>query len=563
MINPLRSVLDEPRAPSPPARVWWDWLLVGAVAVSALLEVTLREDLRLPWLSLLVTVGLAPTLLWRRTHPFAVVAVAFGTAVVVDVGLIIADQPALDMYTTIYFLLLPYALFRWASGREVLAGLAIILVAATTAFFVSWTGVADLVGGSAVLVTSMALGVAARSQHDHRRRRLEQAKAEERVELARELHDTVAHHVSAIAIQAQAGRALAASSPQSSVEALEVIETEASRTLAEMRAMVRVLRNQSPADYAPQAGVADLERLAGASPAGPRVQVKLSGDVAVLPAAVDAAVFRIAQEAVTNALRHAHNATLVEVRVDGDPSSIRLTVRDDGDHIPGRTTAVRVRHHRHGRAGDPARRVLLGRPVPRAGLAGRGNPAPGGDGVTIRVLVADDQDLVRTGLRLILGTLDGIEVVGEARDGEEAVRLARELRPDVCLMDIRMPLLDGVEATRQLAGPGVEDPVAVVVITTFDLDEYVHGALQAGATGFLLKDAGPEMLGEAIRAATRGDSLISPSITRRLCRRSRAPAAGSRRRNRSTRSPNGRSRCFSPSPAAAPMPRSPVSCTSA
>ena len=136
--------------------------------------------------------------------------------------------------------------------------------------------------------------------------------------------------------------------------------------------------------------------------------------------------------------------------------------------------------------------------------------------MSIRVLVADDQDLVRTGLRLILGTLDGIEVVGEARDGQEAVRLARELRPDVCLMDIRMPVLDGVEATRLLAGPGVEDPVAVVVITTFDLDEYVHGALSAGATGFLLKDAGPELLGEAIRAATRGDSLISPSITRRL-----------------------------------------------
>ena len=139
--------------------------------------------------------------------------------------------------------------------------------------------------------------------------------------------------------------------------------------------------------------------------------------------------------------------------------------------------------------------------------------------MSIRVLVADDQDLVRTGLRLILGTLDGIDVVGEARDGQEAVRLARELRPDVCLMDIRMPLLDGVEATRQLAGPGVEDPVAVVVITTFDLDEYVHGALSAGASGFLLKDSGPELLGEAVRAAVRGDSLISPSITRRLLSR--------------------------------------------
>ncbi len=136
--------------------------------------------------------------------------------------------------------------------------------------------------------------------------------------------------------------------------------------------------------------------------------------------------------------------------------------------------------------------------------------------MSIRVLVADDQDLVRTGLRLILGTLDGIEVVGEARDGQEAVRLARELRPDVCLMDIRMPLLDGVEATRQLAGPDVEDPIAVVVITTFDLDEYVHGALKAGARGFLLKDAGPELLSQAIRSAANGDALIAPSVTVRL-----------------------------------------------
>ena len=136
--------------------------------------------------------------------------------------------------------------------------------------------------------------------------------------------------------------------------------------------------------------------------------------------------------------------------------------------------------------------------------------------MTVRVLVADDQELVRTGLRMILNAQPDIEVVGEAADGAEAVTLARRLRPDVCLFDIRMPVLDGLEATRALAGPGVADPIPVVVITTFDLDEYVYAALRAGARGFLLKDAGPTMLAEAVHAAARGDALIAPEITARL-----------------------------------------------
>jgi DNA-binding NarL/FixJ family response regulator len=136
--------------------------------------------------------------------------------------------------------------------------------------------------------------------------------------------------------------------------------------------------------------------------------------------------------------------------------------------------------------------------------------------MTIRVLIADDQDIVRAGLATILDAQPGIEVVAEAADGREAVTLARTLRPDVCLFDIRMPEVDGIEATRQLAGPGVDDPLAVVVITTFDLDEYVHGALKAGARGFLLKNAGPALLTQAIHAAAHGDALIAPSITARL-----------------------------------------------
>lgn len=136
--------------------------------------------------------------------------------------------------------------------------------------------------------------------------------------------------------------------------------------------------------------------------------------------------------------------------------------------------------------------------------------------MTLRVLLADDQDLVRAGLRMILEATDGVTVVGEAGDGRTAVRLARELRPDVCLFDVRMPILDGIEATRLVAGPGAASPLAVVVITTFDLDEYVYGALKAGARGFLLKDAGPELLAQAIRAAAAGDALIAPSVTGRL-----------------------------------------------
>ncbi|MFI6299384.1 response regulator [Nonomuraea sp. NPDC050790] len=136
--------------------------------------------------------------------------------------------------------------------------------------------------------------------------------------------------------------------------------------------------------------------------------------------------------------------------------------------------------------------------------------------MTVRVLVADDQGIVRAGLTTILNSQPGVEVVGQAADGREAVALARRLRPDVCLFDIRMPVLDGIEATRLVAGPDVDDPIAVVVITTFDTDEYIYGALRAGARGFLLKGTEPDQLLRAIHAAVHGDALIDPAVTVRL-----------------------------------------------
>ena len=134
--------------------------------------------------------------------------------------------------------------------------------------------------------------------------------------------------------------------------------------------------------------------------------------------------------------------------------------------------------------------------------------------MTVRVLLADDQALVRGGFRMILDARDDLEVVGEASDGEEAVALVARLVPDVVLMDIRMPVLDGLEATRRIVSSG--SPSRVVVLTTYDMDEWVVSALRAGASGFLLKDARPEELAEAVRVVARGDALLAPSVTRRL-----------------------------------------------
>ena len=143
--------------------------------------------------------------------------------------------------------------------------------------------------------------------------------------------------------------------------------------------------------------------------------------------------------------------------------------------------------------------------------------------MTVRVVIADDQQLIRTGFRMILAAEPDIEIVGEAATGTEAVTLNRDLRPDVMLMDIRMPELDGIEATRRILGQNHEPKTSVLILTTFDLDEYVYDALRAGASGFLLKDVPAPQLAAAIRTVGAGDALLAPSITRRLIEEFAAP----------------------------------------
>lgn len=328
----FRSILAEPRAPDPPARVWWDWVLVGALLVAAVGEAIFRPDV--PWRPLAIVVALVviPALLWRRTHPLLATAVGFGGAMVLHIPTFVDDVVEVGLYSMIGVLLLPYALYRWASGPEALVGTAIIAVPAGLGLATAATR-EDVIGGATVLVAAFALGAAMRYRAVARQREVQQVRTLERGELARELHDTVAHHVSAIAIQAQAGRAVAATDPALAVEALAVIEAEASRTLHEMRTMVRVLRDGEVGDgeaaaYAPQRGISDLEELTRMSPL---VQVRRSGDLTGLPHPVEVAVYRICQESVTNAIRHAHNATRVTVEVTGEDGVVRLRVHDDGE----------------------------------------------------------------------------------------------------------------------------------------------------------------------------------------------------------------------------------------
>jgi len=328
----LRSVWDEPRPADVPGRVWRDWVLLVALVVVAVLEGALRPELRWPIVQVLVMVALAPTLMWRRTRPLLAVTIAFvGSSVVPALA---GRGPWLNALA--FLLILVYALFRWGSGREIVIGSAIILGKLCVPATLGYLSVSETVTGTAVVSAVAAVGTAVRYRAAVRMRELDQAKLLERERLARDLHDTVAHHVSAIAIRAQAGLAVAASQPEVAVDALRVIEAEAARTLAEMRAMVHTLRRHDPVALESCPLIRDLERLAIRSGAGPSVDVELVGDLD-LPPPVATAIYRLAQESVTNARRHARHATRVKILVLAEDTAVHLIVSDDGHASPMRT----------------------------------------------------------------------------------------------------------------------------------------------------------------------------------------------------------------------------------
>lgn len=328
-----RSLWAEPRAPNPPPPQWWDWALVAALVPATVLESVLREDLAWRPASIAMVAVVALALLWRRTHPLLAAAVAFGTCIAIDVASLAAGVTWEGLNVHAFLIMVIYALFRWGSGREAVIGVTLPLTAVLISAFDN-SAVEDLVGGVLMVLFVSALGATFRYRGTARLRGRDQAKLREREQLARELHDTVAHHVSAIAIQAQAGRTVADSHPEAVLDALVVVEKEASRALTEMRTIVGALRRGDEPDLGPQPGVADIERLARSNGNPPQVHVTLTGDLADLPPSVDAALYRLAQESVTNALRHARHASHVQVVATGDVDRVRLTVCDDGDARP-------------------------------------------------------------------------------------------------------------------------------------------------------------------------------------------------------------------------------------
>ncbi|ACQ78669.1 histidine kinase [Beutenbergia cavernae DSM 12333] len=334
MVTVRRSIWHEPRPADVPPVGRLDWLLVGVFAAAALVEGLVRPGLAWRPLVMVLALALIPALLWRRRRPLVAALVGWGVAGLLSVLQLTADAGELGLYAMMAVLILLYSLVRWGSGREMVVGTAFVTVVVALGMYATSAGWVDVFGGIVLLLLFVALAAVFRYRADLLHRQQREIRNQERVALARELHDTVAHHVSAIAVQAQAGGVVAGAQPEKAAEVLAAIESEASQTLAEMRSMVRVLREEEAVAYSPPLGVADLPALARADTT-PTVEVSLDSSLTRLARPVDAALYRLAQESLTNAVRHARSATRVGIVVRQEGDAVRLRVSDDGQTEPG------------------------------------------------------------------------------------------------------------------------------------------------------------------------------------------------------------------------------------
>ena len=424
-----------------------------------------------------------------------------------------------------------------ALAQVVLSGRRRVAIVSVVAGFIGfpWLGqvlgttegpaLGEMIALGAWLVTLLSVMELVRSRREHAR---EQARSraearqrqasDERLRIAQELHDAVAHNISLINIHAGVALHLFDEQPEQARDALATIKQSSKEALVELRSILGLLRRAD--EDAPRAPTPSLTRLdelvARSNAAGLEVEIDVEGDLANLPRNIDVAAYRIIQESLTNVARHADRPdALVRVRADAD--ALNVEVLDEGSFS---RSAPDLPSGGNGIAGMRERAMAIGgsfeagpRPGPR--LRRTGAVADRRDRM-IRVLLVDDQALVRGGLRALLDAQPDICVVGEAGDGAAAALLAVDLVPDVVLMDIRMPGVDGLAATKTITADAQLADVRIVILTTFDLDEYVFEALRSGASGFLVKDTEPVELIRAVRAVASGDALLSPRATRSL-----------------------------------------------
>ncbi len=515
--------------------VTWKPPLLDVVIAAVFVAMTVAEAVFSPKVNSptehVVIAGMAMVALaWRRRAPLVVAALVVASNLVVN--------SSGDFTTLLSLVLVSFTVGAETRPPLSYVGLGLVFVPFMIVSIIEDFEPSDLAAGLVFFVGPWAVGVilsdriasadeaVARARQLERNRELEAARAaaEERTRIARELHDIVSHSISVVTIQTQAVRRRLG--PENAAEAadLATVEATAREALAEMRRLFGVLRTEGdqPLALSPQPGLSELDRLVRqVGSGGLEVGLRIEGDPVPLSPGVDLAAYRIAQEGLTNALRHAH-ATRADVLVRYSPGHLDIEVEDNGRGL----TRTEGTHHRsangggQGLVGIRERVALYGGtvelvPSSSGGLRLAVRAAPeGGRDMSIRVVIVDDQGMVRAGFRSLLAGEPGLEVVGEADNGEEAVEVVSRLLPDVTLMDIRMPVLDGIAATRQLVA--AEVPTKVLVLTTFDLDEYVFEALRAGASGFLLKDAPAEELSAAIRVVASGESLLAPGVTRRV-----------------------------------------------
>ena len=441
-------------------------------------------------------IGPAVALLLARLGLFLVVAAADGSGL-----------------SRVLFLLLPFtAYFAFGRTASIAIGAGCLgLVAA--GFQLTEPGwhreaerVADLLMLGIGVILTIAMAAVAVEERQGRARLAELSAAAERNRLARDIHDGLGHHLTAIIVLLEKATAFWDREPATGQQAVADAHRSARKALDEVRRSVRALHAEAE-PFRLSAALDELVREAGAG--RPAVKLHCAGDEAGLDQAAQLALYRAAQEGITNARRHS-GAGEISVSLRIEPKQARLTVADDGCGFAPDRAGFGLLGMRE--------RVRLGRRVDRGGQwTGAGHQVdrhhPEGP-MRIRVLVADDQRLIRESIASLLDIQPGIEVVGTAEDGRDAVDKVLALHPDVVLMDVRMPMMDGLDAVVELHRQAPD--CKVVMLTTFDDEEYVVRALRAGACGYLLKDRPAAELADAVRMAHAGVVQLDPAAAARV-----------------------------------------------